>query len=348
MQTKARQCWILLVMMFALAWANAAAFADDAVSDEPNAATSSTDGQPDAGIRVTLKEPGEEPRRTLRLRVSPGDTQRFVIRHTASMKQTMDGNPPTEQQSPPVEMHLKLDVARVTDDGDIHFTGEYEEISVKEHPDVADRMHMLMQHSLQDMVGMDVELVLSDRGIVRSVDMNIDRVEDVRAKELVQYYLSTFSQLITPLPEEPVGKGAKWTYDVPSDLQGLKVVTSFDVTLTELLDAGFAGTMNITPSAEEQDFDTRGAVRSADVTLKSVRGEGSGRFTHPLDRAMPHSDVESVASLHFVMTTPDQDFNRGQHVTTTLKVSEPTEAEADEEQTPDQERPDQETPQDDG
>lgn len=325
MQVMTQRCSSLMVILFALMWATSAVSADDTVADEPEAKTTSTDGKPDDSLRVVLKEPGEEPRRELRLRVSPGDTQRFVIVHESAMKQTMDGNPPMEQQSPPVKMLLKLEVAKVTDNGDIHFTGEYEEVTVEEHPDVGPRMIMLMQHSLQDMVGMKIELIMNDRGIVRSVDMDIDRIEDIRARELVDYYLSTFPQLITPLPEEPVGKGAKWTYDIHSGLQGLEMTTSFEITLTEYADQGFAGTVKISPSAEEQEFDTRGAVRSASVTLKSVQGEGSGRLAHPLDRAMAHSDVESVVSMHFVMTTADQSFNRGQHVTTTLKVNEPSE-----------------------
>ncbi len=260
-----------------------------------------------AGATVTLIEAGVEPRRALRLTAAPGTTQRVIFSQRMQMEQTMNGRNMPSMPMPVTEFQFTAEVDQVDEEGTIHYTGTYEKVSVKEEPGVDPNMRRMMEQSMQSMVGVEVKVATTDRGIIRSFELGAVEVGDPTVQQILQGLPGAFEQNSMPLPEEPVGAGAKWKSESTIVFQGIKMDMVQIITLTDLTEASFHLSSELTMHAKEQSLENPDLPRGMEMTLKSMEGSGGGKFAFRDARPMPIGTMKSSTETEIEVQIPQAD-----------------------------------------
>lgn len=312
-----RHCSLMLLMMLiaALTMLPMAITGSTAAADERDEAQARDKA---AGATVTLIEAGAEPRRALRLTANPGDTQRIVLSQRMQMEQMMNGTRMPSMPMPVTEFHLAIKVDRVDDDGTIHYTGTYEKLSVKDEPGVDPNMRRMMEQSMQAIFGVTVTVAMTERGFIQSFELGADQVRDPMMQQILQGLWGAFEQSSMPLPEDPVGVGAKWKTESTSTAQGMTMDMVSNITLEEFAESGFDLSVELILRAEEQPLTN--APAGMKMTLKSMNGSGEGRHAYRDARLMPLGTMKTSTETDIEV---EMEFaNQRQRMTQTMQIEQ--------------------------
>ncbi len=89
-----------------------------------------------------------------------------------------------------------------------------------------------MQNAQADYKNIHGTATVSNRGVTRSVALDVSKVNDPTMKQMMTSMSSTFNNLSMPLPEEAVGVGAKWEVRQGTSAGGLQSFTKSVFELT--------------------------------------------------------------------------------------------------------------------
>ncbi len=247
---------------------------------------------------VRLVDAGAAPRSLMRLRVPLGARQKaaMVMRMSMSMSlPTGDMSPMTAL--PPSKMVVETEVTEVTADGNIRYEFKLAAVEVLEPPGVDPSLAANLRASLQGLVGMKGVFVLTERGFMRSGDLELPASAPPLAQRLMTGMKTSLSQMVSPLPEEPVGAGAKWTVSATITQNGMTLAQTTKVQLLSR-DAERAATRGtVVQTAAPQRLDLPGLPPGTTVDLVSLESTGEGEQRLELTKVMPVHAAVKVASL---------------------------------------------------
>ncbi len=168
------------------------------------------DRLPEDGVLVRVIDPGEEPRELLQLHPIPGEaiTMRSVIDLEIAMG--FSGNLLPKTAIPPMIMDMEVAVSAVDEDGTIHYDVKLIDVALGEEPDAPPEVSGSMLADLEVLVGLTGQSTLSPSGRLLSSDFQIPAGAGERAAAHIENMSRVLDGLSAPLPEEPVGPGAKW------------------------------------------------------------------------------------------------------------------------------------------
>jgi hypothetical protein len=226
----------------------------------------------DENIKIRVLSPGDEPRQLLRYRPRPGDEQAIVLETGLDYAMTAGGHRMLSHQGTTVG-RVVLRVERVD--------GERITVGVKvlslDAPSY-DPTDFKKPQSLANQTG---TFVMSDRG--RLLETNLPFIETSNdAREA--FVLSDYVML---LPDEPVGRGARWEVHARMQRNGIGLRSVDTHELVEL-----SPTSGRTRSTLAQESWPQLVTAQADdpVTvfeMRTFRSTGSGAATFSLERPLP-------------------------------------------------------------
>ena len=94
-----------------------------------------------------------------------------------------------------------------------------------------------------------------------------------------------------PLPEEPVGKGAKWEHVSPLKSDAISLTQRATFTLVNETADSVDLDLTIEQTAPSQEMHAPGLPAGAKVTIKSVDSHGTGHSQVFLNRLVPKSNM---------------------------------------------------------
>lgn len=235
---------------------------------------------PAGAAEVELEDPGEEPRRELRYTPEVGATQRYEGTDDITLTSEIEGVPPREMVRPQVLYDFETTVERV-EDGVIELSGKYVRADARGGPGVDPAEVAEVQARADRLRGMEFTIEANDRGVVQSVNFHVEN-PDAEMQQLLEGFDQELADLITPLPEEPVGVGAKWSAHATITVQGV----TFDQTMTyelQSLDQEEFTVMTLLEfdaEAQEVDVSELGPGVTLELQEGGATGEGEmvGRF----------------------------------------------------------------------
>ncbi len=168
------------------------------------------DRLPEGGVLVRVVDPGQEPRELLQLHPSPGDvlTMRSVIDLEIAMG--FSGRFLPRTAIPPMIMDMEVAVSAVDEDGTIHYSVEMLDVALGEDADAPPEVSGSMLADLEVLVGLTGQSALSPSGRLLRSDFQLPAGAGERAAAHIENMNRILDGLCAPLPEEPVGPGAKW------------------------------------------------------------------------------------------------------------------------------------------
>ena len=251
-----------------------------------------------SGVQIKLLEPGNEPRKVLRLHPKAGDKQ--VVQMTLKMGMGMKigemENP--AMKLPGMIMTMSSTIKAVSPEGDITTEMVMSDAEVADEPGVMPQVVDAMKASVSKMKGLSGTAVTSDRGISKGVQMNMPAGADAQMRQVMDQMKDSLSNLGTPLPEEGVGPGAKWEAKTQLKSQGMIIdqVTTYELASVE----GEALTTRVTISqtAAQQKIESP-TMPGLKIDLTSMTGSGSGQFQVNLAQLLPTAgEITSRSDLN--------------------------------------------------
>jgi hypothetical protein len=240
-------------------------------------ATHAPAAQPVEPPEVETLDAGDAPRAELRYTVPAGTTQTVKVRTYSRFSQRV-GDRAGSARSPDVIFTIDATVAEVGADGNLLVDYVYSDVTV---PDDGSDAVEATRDALQPLEGATGSIVVTPTGSVVSSDLTVPPDLDATAADLVDQLSSQASQLAVPLPNEPVGVGARWRAATDVELNGVRFTQRTDYAFDRRKGERIVLAVEVRQRAPRQRFTPPGA--SQEILLLSSRATGSG--TNVLDLA---------------------------------------------------------------
>ncbi len=253
-------------------------------------------GRTAGGGQVKLIDPGAEPRQVLRLHPKAGDKQTFSMSLKMSMAMKMGENEMPAVKMPPMTFTMDATVKDVSADGDISYEIVLGEGTVGEEPGAVPQAAEMMKSILASMKGTTGTGVVTSRGLNKGANFKPPANANPQAKQMMEQMKEGLFNL--GLPEEAVGKGAKWQFKMPLKSQGMTMDQTFDYELVSLEGDELTVNANIKQTAAKQKVESP-AMPGVKVDLDKLSGSGKGQVTANLAQLLP---VKGSTEMHSEMS----------------------------------------------
>jgi hypothetical protein len=260
---------------------------------------------------VKLLEQGAEPRKALRLHPKEGDKQttELIIKTVTGVK-SGDTQIPSPKL-PAMKLVMEMTTKQVAANGDINYERNLTDAGIVEEPDVLPQVVEAMQSSLAGLKGLVGTGVISSRAIVKSADVKIPSSVTPEMRQAAEQAKQSIGGLMVPLPEEPIGVGAKWEYRRPFAAQGLNIDQVGTYELVSVEEDRLTVKAALTQTAANQKIQNP-MMPGAAMEVQKMNGEGTGNFTVDLGQTLPveaSTDIHSDLSMQVAMGGQKQPMN---------------------------------------
>jgi hypothetical protein len=243
------------------------------------------------------------------------ETRMAVATHVGDAAQAADASPP-EAESPPVRMTIKIEPKRVDKSGDVAYRLELVSAEALRDGGVAPETAAVVHAQLQAAVGLTGSTVVDARGQTREAQLSARTGLDPYTQALVDNLKQSLRHLASPMPEEPIGVGARWELTIPIETPAMRLTQISTHTLRSL--AGDRGRVEIYLVQEAPRQPLRGPhMPPGSVTvLESFASKGDGTLDFDLTRIVPTSSLNVASTLG----TRIEQLGEPQRVKTTIRA----------------------------
>lgn len=240
---------------------------------------------------VTVTEAGKGKKQTLRFTPKKGLKESMVMNIDMSMEMAMGGQDMPAQDLPTMTMVMDTEINDVTADGTFTYTFEFTKMDVGASETLPPSAVEQMKAKLGEMVGMEGHATMTSRGFSRDGDFVLPEGASKDIQDTLDSMTQSMDQMVAPLPEEPVGVGAKWTVQSQVSSNGMKIDQTANYELLAFDGSVLKLKVEIVQAAPVQTVDL-----GAQGSFELVRYTGSGAGTTSLDlsKIMP---VEAVVDV---------------------------------------------------
>jgi hypothetical protein len=263
--------------------------------------------------KIEVVNPGSEPRRKLRFRVPDRrrETANLVLKTSA--KTTLADNPTPPVNLPINVIQMETEVTKVEPNGDMQVKFRYPSVQVvavddKVSPDAV----KLMRTTFSKLTNLQGELVLDERGQTKSSKFSLPAQSDPILQQLSSQLTNSFNQVSSPIPEEAIGKGAKWRATNYVKASGIKIEQVAYYHLTSLQDNVATIDIKMEQKALPQVLELPGLPPDLAVNLISFDTQGRGRLRMSLDRLLPLNStilLNSKGEMSVKIPNSDRELN---------------------------------------
>lgn len=265
---------------------------------------------PSSKARLHLLDPGQPPRKKLRYTWHPGRKEILAIdlRTTASTEAEGEGEHPPDVPLPSVRILVSLEPREATPLGtpsskepETRFPYDWRVTSTKVMPAPGSEPQLAV--GMRGEVGAIDHLAgtatVAPTGLSREVTIDPGSLGDLdggATGQMVEQVRQTLFDLMTPMPDEEVGVGARW--EKISRLASKSSVVSQTETFTLRALAGDRGTVEdvLAQTAPPQDWPMPGAHREP-ARLESMLATGTAHARFDLGRIVPASSFEGTTTM---------------------------------------------------
>ncbi|MFB8790466.1 MAG: hypothetical protein U7123_16840 [Potamolinea sp.] len=238
--------------------------------------------------QVELISPGAEPRQELRFKPAVNAKQAMTVKTNMDMKSSISGKSMPSYKIPQSVMKVESVVTQIEPNGDIHYKFSYTDADVVSDSTVPPELFKAMQSSVKQMVGMNGSFISDNRGQIKSGKFNLpEGTTNPMTKQLFDQVSNSFDQFSSPLPQEAVGKGAKWRTSSKLSLSGINLTQNVIYELVDLKDNVATLNVSLEQQANSQQLNLPGMPSGANLALKSLSSKGQGQVLMRLDSMMP-------------------------------------------------------------
>jgi hypothetical protein len=247
---------------------------------------------------VKLLDHGQEPLRALRYVWHADQKERMEIELRTAISADM-GGARKDSTLPPLHIVVAIEPRSVTPAGDLRF-GWHVESARPGLPEAGmpDAMMAGWSAQLVPVEHLSGTALVNAHGVSRGVTLDSGTPGDAGAdSEMVVQVLQMLRDVAAPLPDEPVGKGARWQKLSTLDAKNGHATQTDTYTLldapadTGALDDVFAQT------ASPQPLPSPGGSSPSPATVDSLLTSGNAKVHFDLSRLVPQQSLDGTTSM---------------------------------------------------
>jgi hypothetical protein len=264
---------------------------------------------------ITVSSAGAAPRTPLRYRVPASYRGRMEMTMAMGMAMNMDGNAMPPVDVPPLRMVADVAVTSVATSGDVSYTFAFVSMDADD-PAVRAAVQQVAS-ALADVKG---TMVINNRGETKSAAFDASKIANPQMRQTMSSAFESMRSMSLPLPEEPVGAGARWQVRQSMVSNGIQSTQTIDVELVSA-NAGAATLKIATVQHAPVQKVTLPDLPGATVNLQKLDGTGTGTVNIALDGLIPTSEMTSRTNTVMDIEMGGTRQNMAMDVTLTLKVA---------------------------
>ena len=271
-------------------------------------------------ITVKLLEAGAEPRQQLRYKFAAGRKDTLMMDMEMAIALEMAGMRQPEMKLPIMRMSMGIDSKNVSADGNLRYEFSLDSTEVLEGAGVNPMVASSMKTELEKMKGMTGWAVVTPRGFTQDAEVNVPPNAGQQVQQVIDNMRQQIRQMSSPLPEEAVGKGAKWVVTMPMDTPALKLTQTAEYELVEL--EGSKGKLNVklVQNAPAQNMNVPNLPPGASARLNSLKSDGSGTISFDLTVPVPQSDIKAKMDMHTTIRAQGQQQDMKMNMKMNVKI----------------------------
>lgn len=270
---------------------------------------------------VVLLEPGKNPRAPLRYSLPASFKKKMGMTMGMGMDMVISGQS-VNMRLPPMRIEMSLSVIGKVGDREARCKFEVTRADLLPGGDKKlEGMRPQLVASLKKMVGTSGTMIMDDRGVVRDMQLSLPADLDPQTRQAMESTGQAMSQLSSPLPEEPVGVGARWQVDQLIETNGLKLKQKAVFQLVSIKGKKGKVKTTITQTADPQVANLPGLPAGFKADLLSHSGAGSGAGDLDLAQLVPASFTIGVKTdTSMKVSGGGQEQSMQMKVDTTVKI----------------------------
>ena len=226
---------------------------------------------------------------------------------TMKMDQTMvmrgQKLPPTP--TPAIQFTIDVDITDVAANGDVSMDYKYPKVEIIDESDEPSPVKAMMETMLKSIEGLTGSATVSSRGFTKKSEITLPPNAEPQIKAMMDSMKESMNRMSSPLPEEPVGVGAKWSVTQLIESNGMKMKQTSLHTLKEIKGKTFEIAIELTQSADAQEIKTPGAPGTT-TKLLSLESTGEGKMQFESSVLFPISSVKSDSKMGMEMVAAGQ------------------------------------------
>lgn len=224
---------------------------------------------------LEVLDPGAEPRQVLELRFEKGDSATVAI--TSNLKITaVDG--PTALDPPPVVQTVRFDIDRVHgDEADVSF--ELLKVEIDDADGTLSDIELIgLTVELESMVGLRGTGTVDRRGELSSFRYGLPDDLDAAVTDTLDRLEQDVASMGVPLPEVPVGEGARWRARDTIEANGVRTeqVITYEIATIEGETVTYSATIEQSSPAQDLPDRTLPSGTTARLLAATARGQMTG------------------------------------------------------------------------
>jgi len=277
-----------------------AAFAQD--KPAPDAAPATAPKVLQTPPTVKLLEAGNEPRSVLRLKPKAGDTETVVMTMRMNNEMEMGGAKRPMPRNPPSVLTTRVLIDSVGPEGDIHCTATIVKAEAGSTEGSDAKSVEATKAMLAGVPGLTFKMVISDRGFTRLIEVQPVKASTPGVSQMIKNVNDSLSKVSMPLPEEPIGVGARWQSEGAVTSNGLTIDQTATYTLVSRAERSFGVESDVKQTAKPQEIKDPKMPAGMTINLKSLDGQVRGKTE--TSGVMPskgevvvHSVVETLVDM---------------------------------------------------
>ncbi len=290
---------------------NAAPDATAASAERPTASTtpaapavSSPSPRPSAssakatrgGPTLEVLEPGTEPRKKLRYTFREGQSDELEMTQKMTMSMRLGNDVMPKTPAPQTRIVMKLAITALENDiatADFRVTDATLSPSAGAPPGVGAGV----DHLLQDLKSYKGTQRVDRRGILLSFDQDTSGISNPQVSQMMNSMEQSMNQMMAPLPEEAIGKGATWRTVTHVDQFGLKLTQTTLFEVLSIDERGLDMNVVLSQTAPAGKISAPGLPLGMSVDLVSMDSSGKAKMRIDLDRLVPKSNMDMTVKM---------------------------------------------------
>ena len=247
--------------------------------------------------QTELLTPGVEPRQQLRLKPNLGITRTTTMTVKTEMGVSVGEKSINPTKVPTMVLTIDTQATKIDANGDIHYEFSYANVDVGgDTSNLPTAAVDSMRSAVKKLVGLKGSFIMDSRGANKGGSFTLPKDADNSTKQMVENMSKSLQQLVSPLPAEAVGKGAKWRISFPSNVSGMNVNQTALYELMDLQDGIATLKTTVAQQANPQNLTLPQLPTGSTMAVKSFVSQGQGEVIMRLDQLMPVRSVVSINS----------------------------------------------------
>jgi hypothetical protein len=275
---------------------------------------------------VKLLEPGAEPRSDLSYGLSKGTSQKMAMAMDMMVGVKTKGQSMPQTPMPRMTMTFDTGVTDRNAAGEFKIDSRLVATSVDPSGAQQEQMAKALRPQIEGMKGLGMVYWVSAKGYVHDVKLDVPASVPASAQQIMSGMSQSFESMVTPLPAEPVGIGARWQVVSRVATGGADILQSAIYTLKAR--SGPRATLELTmvQLAADDTIHTPQMPAGMNAKVRGFTSGGTGTSQMDLKTVAPESGTMTIKT-GMDITVQGAGAGAGEdstvETTTTVQVSRP-------------------------